>query len=176
MGAIWQTPKTDWDSSQQGIGDGDFNRIEGNTQFLYEYNSYLKEGFLQGSGSLPDNTIGMAMKSFGDGRKLILVPTVDDPFIRCDYLGSSGIQIGGQNAETISAAVPSFAVDESTAIAGTVQAQTLIGGNDSITSYGAKMWSIGVGGLEIKFYPNGNPLEQFVDVYQVCFDLFDDTP
>jgi uncharacterized protein (TIGR02145 family) len=46
--ATWETPKTDWNSSQQGVGNGDFNRIEENIEFLgdrapiqdYEGNSY----------------------------------------------------------------------------------------------------------------------------------------
>ena len=32
----WQTPKTDWGINQQGVEDTDFNRIEGNTQWLYD--------------------------------------------------------------------------------------------------------------------------------------------
>jgi hypothetical protein len=31
----WQAPKTDWDSSQQGVSGNDFNRIEGNSLYLY---------------------------------------------------------------------------------------------------------------------------------------------
>lgn len=39
----WGTPKTDWNSTQQeNVGGDDFNRIEGNTQFLYDqfFNNY----------------------------------------------------------------------------------------------------------------------------------------
>ena len=34
--AIWQTPKQDYNSTQQGVDADDFNRIEGNTQYLYD--------------------------------------------------------------------------------------------------------------------------------------------
>jgi len=32
----WQEPKTDWESTQQGVSDADFNRIEVNTKFVYD--------------------------------------------------------------------------------------------------------------------------------------------
>ena len=38
----WQTPKTDWSASQeQGVSGADFNRIEGNIEWLYDYTEYL---------------------------------------------------------------------------------------------------------------------------------------
>lgn len=32
----WITPKVDWVSTQQGVGNADFNRIEGNIKYLWE--------------------------------------------------------------------------------------------------------------------------------------------
>jgi len=41
--AVWN-PKTDWNSSQQGVSSNDFNRIEGNTQYLYDVRRYTSWG------------------------------------------------------------------------------------------------------------------------------------
>lgn len=39
----WQTPKTDYTTTQQGVTGSDFNRIEGNLEHLYTYgNSLIK--------------------------------------------------------------------------------------------------------------------------------------
>ena len=44
----WQTPKTDWSASQeQGVSGADFNRIEGNAEYLYENT----DGFIRLSSS-----------------------------------------------------------------------------------------------------------------------------
>lgn len=38
----WQTPKTDW-GQPDGVRDADFNRIEGNTQYLYDTANVLRQ-------------------------------------------------------------------------------------------------------------------------------------
>jgi hypothetical protein len=50
----WETPKLDWNSSQQGVGDGDFNRIEGNTQYLKDGEPQVVDtGAITCSNSIP---------------------------------------------------------------------------------------------------------------------------
>lgn len=42
----WQTPKTDWDT-EDGVADSDLNRMESNSEYLYDQTRILK-GYLRG--------------------------------------------------------------------------------------------------------------------------------
>lgn len=99
----WQTPKVDW-SSQDGVRDADFNRIEGNIQFLYDSTArddltvYVSASGSDttgnGTAARPYATITKALsvlpRAFGD--KTVTISIAAGTYLdRVDIRGFSGV-------------------------------------------------------------------------------------
>ena len=86
--STWQTPKEDWNSKQQGVGDGDFNRIEGNTNWLNDN----KEPIIGAKGTAFNS-------NFGGTGDAITVSKSDHTHLIYDFSPIGGmIMFGGDTA------------------------------------------------------------------------------
>jgi hypothetical protein len=70
----WQTPKTDWTPSQQGVSNTDFNRIEGNTAFLYTAREFAaNKSLVLANGNIGTTVeIGRTVAVLSIGKKIAI--------------------------------------------------------------------------------------------------------
>ncbi len=92
----WTTPKTDWNSSQQGVTDTDFNRIEGNTQYLYETPALDLTSIIAHIGGVDSNSGTSAVASFTRKGNTVFLNQPADIDILIDSAGAVELYLGDE--------------------------------------------------------------------------------